>query len=96
MVAMYRKRKPTLLPLVALAGLGLVAAVPVLSETSVHAASVQRFSSVTVHPGDSLWGIAAAHTSADGDVQATIDEIIVTNHLRGASIVPGQQLRIPD
>jgi predicted Zn-dependent protease len=48
-----------------------------------------------VHPGDTLWTIAAAHTGS-GDVQETIDRISEVNHLGAASLQPGEHLQIPD
>ena len=51
-------------------------------------------SDVTVHPGDTLWSIAAAH-GPGGDVQELIDRITAINHLHGATLQPGQHLRIP-
>jgi LysM repeat protein len=92
---MYRtKRKPTLMPLVALAALGLTVALPVLS-TSVHAASPVSYATVTVQPGDTVWSLAERGTPTGGDVQATVDEILTANHLGSANLAVGQHLRIP-
>lgn len=49
---------------------------------------------VLVHPGDSIWSIAAAHYQA-GDVRDHVDQIITLNHLDGGSITPGQTLLLP-
>jgi LysM repeat protein len=89
-----RKRKPTLMPLVALGALSLAVTLPALSST-VHAAPTVAYTTVTVHPGDSLWALAERSTASNGDVQATVDDIIAANHLSGAAIAPGQHLRIP-
>jgi predicted Zn-dependent protease len=91
----YRRRKPTLVPLIALAALSLMVALPTLSSTRLYAASAPRYAVVTVHPGDTLWSIAAAH-GGDSDVQDSIDRITATNHLHGATLEPGQKLRIPE
>jgi Tfp pilus assembly protein FimV len=60
-----------------------------------HAATAQRFATVTVQPGDTLWSIASTHTSASGDVQETIDAISAANHLQASMLQPGEKLRIP-
>ncbi len=96
MYRVNRKRKPTLFPLIALSALGLVVTLPLFSDTSLHAAPVAHYATATVHPGETLWSIAAAHTDADGNVQDTIDRIVTINHLPTGSIAPGLRLRIPE
>ena len=49
---------------------------------------------VTVHAGDTLWAIAAAHYGSD-DVQARVAELEQANHLSGAGLRPGQNLTLP-
>ena len=88
------KRKPTLMPLVALGGLCLAVTLPALSST-VHAAPPVAYTTVTVRPGQTLWSLAESRTAANGDVQATVDQIIATNHLTDAALHTGQRLRIP-
>ncbi|PZR56331.1 MAG: hypothetical protein DLM50_08670 [Candidatus Meridianibacter frigidus] len=83
------------MPLIALGTLSVMIALPTLSNVRLYAANSERFSTVTVHPGESLWAIAASHTTTDGDVQETLDQIAAANHLVGSSVVPGQHLRIP-
>jgi predicted Zn-dependent protease len=90
----YRRKKATLMPVIALAALSLMVALPTLSSTRLYAASAPRYAVVTVHPGDTLWSIAAAH-GGDSDVQDTIDRITATNHLHNATLQPGEKLRIP-
>jgi LysM repeat protein len=89
-----KKRRPTLMPLVALGGLSLAVTLPALSST-VHAAPPVAYTTVTVHRGDNLWSLAEARTPATGDIQSTVDQIIATNHLPGASLHIGQKLRVP-
>ena len=91
---MYRRKRITLMPMIALAGLSLMVSLPLLSSTNLYAATAHRYDVVTVKPGDTLWSIAAAH-SGDADVQDTIDRISEANHLQAASIQPGEHLRIP-
>ncbi|UXM93235.1 LysM peptidoglycan-binding domain-containing protein [Paenarthrobacter sp. JL.01a] len=50
--------------------------------------------SVTVQPGQSLWGIAGA-AAPERDPREVIAEIIQLNDLRGGRILPGQQLFVP-
>ena len=92
---MYRRKRFTLMPAIALAALSLMVTVPALSSMHLYAAGPQRYATVVVHPGDTLWGIAATHTASSNDVQDTIDRIAEINHLGGSPIVPGQRLRVP-
>jgi nucleoid-associated protein YgaU len=85
----------TLMPAIALAALSLMVALPTLSGMRLYAAGAERYSSVTVNPGDTLWSIAAAHAGG-GEIQETIDRITAVNHLPGATLQPGQHLRIPE
>jgi predicted Zn-dependent protease len=91
----YRRKKVTLMPVIALAALSLMVTLPTLSTTRLYAASAPRYAVVTVHPGDTLWSIAAAH-SGDSDVQDAIDRITATNHLHNAALQPGEKLKIPE
>ena len=82
------------MPVIALTALSLMVALPTLASTRLYAASTPRYAVVTVHSGDTLWSIAAAR-GGDADVQDAIDRITATNHLRNATLQPGQKLRIP-
>ena len=93
---MSTRKRFTLMPAISLAALSLIVTVPALSSMHLYAATAQRYALVTVQPGDTLWSIAANHTSASGDVQETIDRISATNHLQASTILPGQKLRVPE
>jgi len=93
---MRRRKKPSLMPIIALAALSLLVALPTLSGTRLYAASASHYATVTVRAGDTLWSVAAAHTSNDGDVQETIDRITEASHLKSVTLQAGQQLRVPD
>ena len=92
---MTRRKRLTLMPAIALAALSLMVALPTLSGMRLYAATTERFQVVAVHPGDTLWSIAAAHASGS-DIQDAIDRITAVNHLHGAALQPGQHLRIPE
>ncbi len=49
---------------------------------------------VTVHPGQSLWGIAE-QVAPQSDPREFIADILRLNHLASAEIQPGQELMIP-
>jgi LysM repeat protein len=49
---------------------------------------------VTVAPGDTLWGIASRRYP-DADVRQKVYEIEQLNGLRGPTIMAGQRLRVP-
>jgi Tfp pilus assembly protein FimV len=91
-----KQKKVTLMPVIALAALSLMVALPTLSGTRLYAASASHYATVTVRAGDTLWSIAAAHTNSDGDVQETIDRITDASHLHSVTLQAGQQLRVPD
>jgi LysM repeat protein len=91
-----RRKRFTLMPAIALAALGLMVALPTLSSVRLYAATAQRYATVTVHPGDTLWSIASAHSGPTADVQEIVDRISDANHLRSGAIQPGQRLRIPE
>ena len=93
---MGKRKRFTLMPAIALAALGLMVALPTLSSVRLYAATAQRFVTVTVRPGDTLWTIAAAHGRPSGDLQEAVDRINDENHLGGGAIQPGQRLRIPE
>ncbi len=92
---MGKHKRFTLMPIIALASLSLMIALPTLSGTHLYAASSEKLSTVTVRPGDTLWRLAASHTANGGDVQETVDRIAAASHLTSASLHPGQRIRIP-
>ena len=92
---MTRRKRFTLMPAIALAALSLMVALPTLSSMRLYAAGAERYSTVTVHPGDTLWSIASAHAGST-DIQEIIDRITAVNHLRGSTLQPGERLKVPD
>ncbi len=93
---MVTRKRFTLMPVIALAALSLMVTLPTLSSMHLYAASAQRYTTVMVQPGDTLWSIASAHTGSNADIQETIDRISEANHLQAASLQPGERLRIPE
>ncbi len=92
---MSRRKRFTLMPAIALAALGLTVALPTLSSVRLYAATTQRYVTITVKPGDTLWSIASARAGTGADVQDFVDRVADANHLQGAALQPGQHLRIP-
>jgi LysM repeat protein len=90
-----RRKRFSLMPAIALAALGLMTALPTLSSVRLYAASTQRYVTVTVRPGDTIWSIAVAHARPSSDVQEIVDRISDTNHLKAGMLQPGERLRIP-
>jgi len=90
-----RRKRTSLMPAVALAALGAIVAIPALSSPRLYAAGPERFTTVTVRAGDTLWSLAERRTPTGGDVEQAIDMIVAANHLDGAAIVPGEHLNIP-
>ena len=93
---MVTRKRFTLMPAIALAALSLMVTLPTLSSMHLYAATAQRYTVVTVQPGDTLWSIASAHGNANEDVQETIDRISAVNHLTATNIQPGEKLRVPE
>lgn len=52
------------------------------------------FSSVTVHSGESLWGIAR-EVAPEADPRVVVDAIMDLNQMSSAVLVPGQRVAIP-
>lgn len=48
-----------------------------------------------VQTGDTLWEIAAGHTTNGGDVRHAVYELRSLNGLSGSTIKPGQRLEVP-
>lgn len=90
-----RRKRFTLMPAIALAALGLMVALPTLSSMRLYAATTQRYVSVTVQPGDTLWTIASRRAGSGADVQEVVDRITDANHLTGGTLQPGERLKIP-
>ncbi len=91
-----RRRKFTLMPLIALAGLSLSVTVPVLSAATIHAAAPVRYATVVVRPGDNVWSLAEQHVAPGVDIQSLVDDIVAVNHIGGAGLMPGQRIRVPE
>jgi LysM repeat protein len=96
MNVMGKRKRFSLMPAIALAGLSLVVALPTLSSMRLYAATTQRYVTVTVRPGDTLWALAAAHARPSTEVQEIVDRITEANHLRAGALQPGEHLRIPE
>jgi len=90
-----RRKRFTLMPAITLASLSLIVGLPSLSGIRLYAATSEKFTTVTVHPGDTLWRLAGAHTSNGGSVQETVDTIEAANRLATGTLSPGQRIRIP-
>jgi hypothetical protein len=66
------------------------------AKASDSAAELQATSAVTVtvQPGQSLWGIAAA-VAPDRDARDVVADIVQLNNLSAGAVFPGQQLFVP-
>jgi LysM repeat protein len=49
---------------------------------------------ITVSQGDSLWSLAEAHVASQ-DPRDWIAEVVMTNALTSADLIPGQQIALP-
>jgi len=67
---------------------------PAKAAESASELSVTPTVSVTVQPGESLWGIAG--TVAPGrDTRDVVADIVQLNNLDGGKVMPGQQIFVP-
>ncbi|MCT9625229.1 LysM peptidoglycan-binding domain-containing protein [Pseudarthrobacter equi] len=86
------------IPLVLLAALLLSLAgffnSPAKASDSAADLTVTPTVTVTVQPGESLWGIAA-DLAPERDARDVVADIVQLNNLSAGKILPGQQLYIP-
>ncbi|WP_312334927.1 cell division suppressor protein YneA [Anaerospora hongkongensis] len=64
--------------------------------TDFNEEAVVHYKTVVVEKGDTIWNIAAKHTTQQDDIRNVIAMIKQANHLdQSVQIYPGQTLRIP-
>jgi len=66
-----------------------------LFSTDSAASEAQKYITVEVKSGDTLWQIADGHKNKGKDIRKLIYEINTINRLDDSSIYPGQLLKIP-
>ncbi|WP_040163545.1 LysM peptidoglycan-binding domain-containing protein [Microbacterium gorillae] len=81
------------LPIVALIAFGALSGGNAMA-SSEHGAPADTFQTVTVLPGDSLWGIAT-EIAPDADPRDVVADIISLNALGTSDLRAGQTLAIP-
>lgn len=67
---------------------------PAQASDSASQLSLTPTVSVTVQPGESLWGIASA-LAPERDPRDVVADIVQLNNLTGGAVTPGQQLFVP-
>lgn len=81
--------------LLAAFGLGIVFSL-VLNLGGSWSREVYKNQLVTVHAGDTLWGIASVWSGQEEDVRDVINRIVVENKLPSSTaIISGQKLIVP-
>jgi len=76
--------------------LGLLATSVMSIFTNPNVAAVFHYKTVIVEKGDTIWNIAAQHTTQQEDIRNVIAVIKQANNLeQSVQIYPGQTLRIP-
>ena len=77
-------------------GLGVALAVGLVGGRAVAGPSHPVPAAVyVVHPGDTLWAIAARVAGPTGDPRPIVDGLVTANHLSGSTITPGERLVLP-
>lgn len=66
-----------------------------VSGTITSASSIEKFETITVTYGDTLWDIAVRYNEEGTDIRETLYHIKQANQLRETTIYPGQILQIP-
>jgi len=96
---MYNRRRGqggTLIPLIQVLSLVLVFALPVVWGSKVFTSTPPRYARVTVHPGDTVWGIVSRRASRGDDVGEAVYRVSQINHLSSdARLEPGSVLLLP-
>lgn len=67
---------------------------PAKAAESASELSVTPTVSVTVQPGESLWGIAGS-VAPERDPRDVVADIVQLNNLDGGRVMPGQQIFVP-
>ena len=65
-----------------------------VASQAASSAGVQHARTVTVQPGESLWAVAV-RVAPHADPRLVVARIAQINHLSGAQVVAGQQIRVP-
>jgi len=60
-----------------------------------YAAEETIYKNVTVHSGDTIWGLAGVYSDSSKDIRALVKEICALNNVVPGKIYPGQILIIP-
>ena len=76
------------------AAVGVAAAALMLVGGVAYGGATSGPQHVTVHAGDTLWGIASSRYSGD-DVQARVAQVEAANHMSSPRLSPGQILILP-
>jgi len=82
------------LAMVCAVGVAALAAPAMAADTPGSGLELAGQGSVVVAAGDTLWSIASAH-APDEDPRSVVDAIQELNDLEGATLQPGQVLRLP-
>lgn len=67
----------------------------IIKPAYVSGATEERYETIKVKPGDTLWNIASIYADEHTDMRLFIYDISKINGINGSEITPGQILRIP-
>ena len=73
----------------------IYATTAVTGASDVQGLTEQKYTTVAVCEGDTLWGIAREYGAPETDVRDTIDEICHINSITASSLKPGDILLVP-
>ena len=65
------------------------------SPSGAFAAEEALYKKVTVHNGDTIWGIASEYNEPSKDIRISVKEICKLNDVEPGKIYPGQVLLVP-
>lgn len=68
----------------------------IFKHTKVESKHPDKYFTVIVESGQTLWGIASKFNNEGEDIRKMVHEIKKANNINNALIVPGQLLKIPE
>lgn len=74
----------------------IYATAAVTGASDVQSLTEQKYTTVAVCEGDTLWGIAREYGAPETDVRDTIDEICHINSITASSLKPGDIILVPE
>lgn len=91
-------KKNKLVKMIIIASLVCLIIFPLTSKVfgASSSSSIDKYSVITVSPGDTLWTIARVYINKNDDIRKLVYDIKKINKLNSVILTPGQELLIPN